>query len=702
MNNADLSALAPTSDIVETFHGVAVPDPYRPLEDLDAPATKTWIDAQNTHLQAFLAPQADEIARLTQFMNDQVDYPREGLPGHHGKYWTRSYNPGLAPQPVTQIADAPTGPWRTLLDPLEIDSSGNTSVNGIFMTEDGALTAYTLSVGGGDETTLYVMDTATSEKLPDQIDDCRFTSVIWDADNGGFHYTYPASATETRTVLKYHKLGTPVASDTLIYSDPHPESFVGYSRSRRSGLETIEIQEGTDDRTRAQIRLPGESAWRPLIQTPERISLIDLIDGKIYAISKADTPRGALVAIDPLSPQNRAILVAEQPDAVLESAMRRCGKLFLFYTVDTADKVVICDMDGTATGQMDLPPRSVLGMAADNLDDTGCYVSIGSDLTPGNQYYYDYRHNTLELFARSKAPDTLEDCILERVHATSKDGTKIPMTIIRHPSTRLDGTAAVKLYGYGGFNVALTPGFKAIGVLSWIRAGGIYAEANLRGGGEFGAAWYDGGRKLKKQNVFDDFIACGEYLVTNNYTSPKRLTTSGGSNGGLLTLAVMLQRPDLFGAVISDVPVTDMLRFDLHTYGAAWKSDYGDPKVDKADFDVSMSYSPVHAVKAGQLYPPHLVLTGDHDTRVMPLHAYKFVATMQKLAAPATKSFLHVAFDAGHGGGKSLQKTIEEAAIKMAFCAAAIGPLDQNRLDGSKPRRGGPVMGGIAAGVVRL
>lgn len=668
-------ALPPKSDLVETFHGVAVPDPYRTLEEMDAPATKAWVEAQNAHLATFLAAQADLIAATTKDLSGVMDYPRQSAPSHHGRYWTRSYNPGLAPQPIIQIADAPTGPWRTLLDTHAIDPSGNTSLSGLFFTEDGSLTAYTLSVGGGDETTLYVMETATGAQI-DQINDCRFTGVTWDLDNKGFHYTYPASANETRLVLKHHVLGRDAAADPVIFQHEHPQSNVGFGRYRDSGMEVVSVEIGTDSRSLIFWRLSGESDFKQLTAEMEFIAPVELIDGKIYAVSKARSPQGELITIDPTTGARTTIIPA-RTDAVLESASLTAGRLLLAYSYDAADEVMLADLDGTIVGKMDLPVQSTISFSSDNKDDSGCYVTVSSYVTPGTQYWYDYASNQLTHFADSACPITLADCIVERVRATSKDGTAVPMTIIRHPDTKLDGTAAVKLYGYGGFDVSLTPAFAPLTIASWIKAGGIYARANLRGGGEFGTQWGEDGKKHKKQNVFDDFIACAEKLIADHYTSPARLVIEGGSNGGLLTLACMLQRPDLYGAVLSHVPVADMLRFDLHTYGAYWKSDYGDPKADAADFKVSMAYSPLHNVKAGQLYPPHLVLTGDHDTRVAPLHSYKFVATMQEKADPQTLSFLRVEMDAGHGAGTSLQKSLDEAATIMGFCAATIGPINQ-------------------------
>ena len=478
-------------------------------------------------------------------------------------------------------------------------------------------------------------------------------------------------------MIKHHTLGDAPANDPVVAEDPHPESIVEFERLRHSGLELLATRIGTLREYTFQWRMAGERDFKPLIAAPEYMQIIELVDGWIYAVTQHGAERGQLVRFHPDTPEVRETIVAKHPTDLLEGASLRGEKIYASYTVDTADAVRLFDLTGTPQGEMPLPPQSKIVFGHDNQGDTGCYVTISGWQTPGTEYWYDYTANSLTLFARSQAPETMEDCLVERRFAISKDGTRVPMTVIRAPATKVNGTAAAKLYGYGGFHVSQEPAFTP-NIMAWVRQGGIFVMANLRGGGEFGSAWYDGGRLRNKQNVFDDFIACAEWLIAENYTQAKRLVIEGGSNGGLLTLACMLQRPELFGAVISHVPVTDMLRFDLHTYGSLWKSDYGDPKADAGDFKASMGYSPLHNVKAGVVYPPHLVLTADRDTRVLPSHAYKFVATMQA-ENPKAPCYLRVDTDAGHGAGVALNKTLQMRAETFAFCAAAIGPLQQAR-----------------------
>lgn len=668
---------APTADIVETFHGVTVADPFRPLEDAEAPATQAFISAQNARTAALLAPQANYIAAETEAMRALMDYPRRSLPSHYGLYWFRTFNSGLDAQPRYEVAESPNGPWRTLLDPLALDASGVTAISDFSPSEDGTLIAYSISVGGDDMTTLYVLETATGRLLPDKIENCRWAGPCWNSAGTGFYYSHTAGDASKRRVVKYHALGTDSAADTVLFMHEHPESIAHFERRRQSGIELISVRIGTDKNTGFWWRAHADYHFEKLIEPQtENISIVDLIDGRFYAVSTKNNPRGELITFTADKLAARSVLVPAAPAAVMTDAWIRDQKLFVAYSDDTASRIDRHQLDGSALPPMPIPPQSMISFAHDNKDDTGTYISISSYLTPGTKYYYDYRTNVLTFFEKSDAPQTLEDCVVERVQAKSHDGTLVPMTIIRHPSCALDGTAALRLYGYGGFNISLTPAYSPLRIARWVQQGGIFVIANLRGGGEYGDDWYNGGRLLNKMNSFHDFAACATWLIDNNYTKAARLVTEGGSNGGLLTLATMQLYPQLFGAVISHVPVTDMLRFDLHTYGAYWKSDYGDPKNSAADFAVTMRYSPLHTIKSETNYPPHLLLTADKDTRVVPMHALKYVAAMQA-ANPGAPCYLRVEVDAGHGAGTALQKTIAESALINGFCQHVLGPIHQ-------------------------
>jgi prolyl oligopeptidase len=486
----------------------------------------------------------------------------------------------------------------------------------------------------------------------------------------------------------HHKLGDSPKQDSLVFERPGvADSFVGSSRLNNekqafSGYEYATCSIGTNPATALYLKAPGEKTFSSLFDDGKsEISPIAMIGGKLYATTNLDAPKGRLVAIDPAdpAPKNWQTIVAE-PDNndILQWAFAHQGQLLVGYQHDTADRIALHKLDGTYKADMPLPVQSVVDFAKVNKDDKEYLMNISGHKSPGASYKYDIATNTLKLWKTSAAKVDLEDAVIERVQATSKDGTKVPMTIIRGKDVKLDGSAATKLYGYGGFNVPLEPGF-SFGTYNWVKEGGVYAVANLRGGGEFGSEWYDDGRLLKKQNVFDDFAACAEYLIDKKYTKPARLTINGGSNGGLLTLATMLQRPELFGAVVSHVPVTDMYRFHKFTYGAFWKSDYGDIENSKADFNAAAGYSPLHNVKKNVNYPPTLVMTGDHDDRVVPSHAFKFVARMQEMARKTALCLLRVEKDAGHGAGKSKDKTITEMVEEHAFLVKTLGPINQNQ-----------------------
>lgn len=671
------------NSVVEIKHGIPVSDPFRPLEDLDAPATATWVGKQNAKFEDYITGQDDSMKRAEAFMTEALDYDSHSLPSKYGKNWFRTFHKSLAAQSVVEVGESEEGPWRTLFDPNTLSQDGTVALSGWTPSADGKRVAYLVSEAGSDAQTLRIRDVETGQDLPDVIENCRFTSVRWDKGSSeGFHYTYPTHDGTRRNAVKHHTIGDAVANDKTLYEKPEENSFVGIYWLSTAKYEWATHYIGTDKN--------GGLAYRPFGSQEEfkeltaartyTISPItELDDGKILAVTNKDAARGKLVKIDLANPQpeNWQEIIPEHKTDVLNSAMVHKGKLFTFYTEDTADAVRVYTPEGQHLHNMPLPTQSVAGYARIQKDDDFFTMQISGWQTRGAVYRYDIEKNTLDFVRKGPAKHDMSDCIVERVHATSKDGTKVPMTIVRHPDTKLDGTAATILYGYGGFNVPLTPGYDS-SIMHFVKSGGIYVQANLRGGGEFGEEWYNGGRLDKKQNVFDDFIACAEHLIEGKYTSNKRLVINGGSNGGLLTSATMLQRPDLFGAVITEVAVTDMFRFHLATYGAAWKSDYGDPDI-KADFNVAAKYSPLHNVKAGAKYPVHLVKTADHDDRVVPWHSFKLVATLQAKSSPENVTLMRVEERAGHGAGKPTAKYIKDWAETFAFIEKSVGPVDQQQ-----------------------
>ncbi|TVQ81638.1 MAG: S9 family peptidase [Micavibrio sp.] len=674
----------PHDDTVETLHGYQVHDHFRPLEKIDDKTVTDWIDRQNEKFQDYIKGSDTAQKSVRRFMAQMWNRESESIPAAYGKYAFTHYNDGRSNHAVFQVRpkDDPEAKPRVLIDPNKIDPTGKTALSGAFPSPDGKRVAYLLSENGSDAKTLYVMDTKTGQHLADKIDGFRFGNVAWDKDGKGFHYGYPMNDAKKRSFVKHHTLGADVKKDKTVFEPKDAEmASAGFFRPRHSKHDWISTHIGTNPKNGLYYRPSGTDApFKKLIDDGiATVSPVAEIDGKIYTVTKLDAPKGRLVRFelnDP-APEKWETLIAEDANDTLESAFVHQGRLFVTHSHDTADRLKVHDLDGKFQYDVKLPlPLALFSIAKFTAQDKKLVFSISNDQQSGNRYEYDVAKNDFKLLKKNTLPYDLTDCVVERITATSKDGTKVPMTVIRHPDTKLDGSAAVKLYGYGGFDIPLTPAFSA-GMAHWVKNGGIYVRANLRGGGEYGQDWYDQGRCENKQNVFDDFIACAEHLVKKKYTNPKRIAIEGGSNGGLLTAATVLQRPDLFGAVISAVPVIDMFRFQLGTYGAAWKSDYGDPSIKK-DFETAARYSPLHNVKNGAKFPPVLIKTGDHDDRVLPWHAYKFAATMQAHGHPENQTLLRVSKNTGHGAGKSQQDSLIEIAETHAFLEKALGPIDQN------------------------
>lgn len=689
-------ALHPPVDnaVIEDIHGYKVSDPFRPLENLDAPETAAWVDAQNKNFFDHIVNQQQMIRQTTAFMEDAMNYTASSLPSRYGKTYFNTVQNGLAPQPIYQVRDSLDGEPRTLIDPNNLSDDGTVSLSDEYPSPDGMLVAYLTSKAGSDMQILRIRDVATGRDLPDVIEGCRFAYVLWDKDShDSFQYTYPVTPGAWGRKTMHHTIGAPAAADKQIFEQKGDAAWAEPLRLRSAKYEWIVSGLGFDPNNGLHYRpLGSDEAFKTLLRPLQYLlqPVTELDNGDILALTTKDAPLGRLVRfnINDLSPEKWQDVIPQHTEDPLTQILSHQGKLFCFYTHDTADAVRIFNLDGTHLHDMPLPIQSVAGYARINEEDTSFLVDVSSFTTPGDIYRYDIASNTLDRIGNDGCRYNLDGCIVERISAISKDGTRVPMTVIRQPDTKLDGTAALKLYGYGASNTALGPGF-SFKVLDWVRKGGIYVQANLRGGGEFGAAWYDGGRMRNKKNVFDDFIACAETLIEKNYTSTPRLVIEGGSAGGLLTMTAMTQRPELFGAVISAVPVTDVIR--LHkTRGGQAIPEYGDPTI-KEDFEAIRAYSPLHNVKPDAQYPPHLLKTGDHDNRVPPLHAFKMAALLQAKSAKGTVSLLCVDKDAGHGAGKPTAKIIQEHAETMAFVASAIGPIHQrdyrNSLTTTKVRK---------------
>lgn len=689
-------ALNPPTDnsLVETLHGVKVSDPFRPLEDLDAPETADWATRQNKKFEDFIAGMEASIEETKKFMTDAYDYDSHSLPSRYGDVWFRSLHKANVAQSVKQKSNSAEGPWTTILDPNALSENGTVAVSGWYPSPDGKRVAYFLSGAGSDTQTLHILDTETGTMLDDKLENCRFSGVLWDKDShSSFQYTYPIADETKRNMTLHHVIGTSFDDDKKIFMTETPNSFVSPHRLHTAKYEWMYEHIGTNPNNGLRYRpFSSTDDFKEIL--PAQIRQIHICaefdDGTVLALTTHEAPRKRLVRFDPAhpAPENWQSVIPQHALDLMDGAMIHQGKLYVFYAHDTADAVRIYTPEGKHLADMPLPLQSTAGFARINPEDTNFLLRISSFKTPGDTYTYDTEKNEIHFRAKSPAKYDLNDCIVERLHAPSKDGTLVPMTVIRHPDTVLDGTAAVKLYGYGGFNVSLTPGFDTE-ILHFVRSGGIYAQANLRGGGEFGDNWYNLGRLAHKQNVFDDFAACAKHLIQGDYTCPERLIINGGSNGGLLTSATMLQHPELFGAVITEVAVTDMFRFHLGTHGSAWISDYGDPGI-KEDFNNAARYSPLHNVKLDEKYPPHLIKTADHDDRVLPWHSFKLAATLQAKAHPDSLILMRIEKDAGHGAGKPIQKIIEDHAETFAFIEKAIGAVNQQAYKAEMTKKQGP------------
>lgn len=683
-------ALNPPTDntVIETLHGRKVADPFRPLEDLSSSNTKEWIARQNKRFEDFIKPSAEAKEAAMSFLDSSnPEGPQETIPRRCGKkYVVHRIEPGEERWSI-HIKDTPEsgGPSRLLLDPLQLDPEGKADIVSTHFTRDGKTVAYVTSVSGSDKMTLRFMDVATGKNI-DLVYEGIDANIKWDRDGKGFHYNHPVDGTSKSEEVRYHRMGTPVEEDKVIYTPATPETHALYfrllkdSKSEIGSYEWISLTNAATDKNVILARRVGSTEPFHEIFRHEEGSLHPMaeIKGKIYALTDLDAPRGKIICLDvndPAPEKWRTIL--PESDDILSEALVWQNRLFAVYSHDTGAALKVFDLAGNHLHDVPIPPLSTFTVDDLTMDGTTCFITYENFQEVGNTYKYDVSTNKLTLHKESNIRANLKDCIVERIHGISKDGTKVPMTVIRHPDTKLDGSAAALLYGYGGFNTSLEPQFMD-SVAQWVRSGGIYVQANLRGGGEYGAEWYDAGRRENKQNTFDDFIACAEKLIGDNYTSNKRLAIQGGSNGGLLTLATVLQRPDLFGAVVSEVPVTDMFRFHIGShYGYSWKSEYGDPNI-REDFNNAAKYSPLHNVPEGFKHPPILIKTAADDDRVLPWHSFKMAATLQALEDKGSQTFLSIMADAGHSDGMTEEQRQEDIGEVYAFLERTLGPIDQD------------------------
>ena len=687
---------APTADVVEDHHGTKVPDPYRPLEDPDAPETRAWIEAQNAITSRFLeaVPARDRIKRR---LTTLWDYEKFGVPFTEGGRYFFSRNSGLQNQGVLFTAPALDAEPRTLLDPNALSPDGTVALTRAVVSDDGRMMAYGLASAGSDWQEWRVRDVETARDRDDHLRWVKFSSASWTKDGKGFFYSrFPApepgedlKGANYFHKLYYHALGTPQDRDRLVYERPDQKDWNFDGDVTDDGRYLIiTVSKGTDPKYRV-LYLPldggeglggGGSLADALAKEPveligefENEYLFIDNDGPVFWFkTNKDAPRGRVIAIDTRKPApEHWAEVIPQAAETLEGVTLVGDHFLASYLKDARTQVKVFDLKGTFVREVDLPGLGSADGFRGKRTDKETFYSFTSFTTPTTVYRYDVAAGRSTVFRRPKVDFDPADYETEQVFYTSKDGTRVPMFLSHRKGLTRDGNNPTLLYGYGGFTVSMTPWFSPSNLV-WMEQGGVLAVPNLRGGGEYGEEWHQGGTKLKKQNVFDDFIAAAQWLIDNKVTRTPKLAIEGHSNGGLLVGACMTQRPDLFGAVLPGVGVLDMLRFQKFTIGWAWVDEFGSAD-DAEQFAALYAYSPLHNVKPGTCYPPTLITTADHDDRVVPAHSFKFAAALQAAQACANPVLIRIETKAGHGAGKPTAKQIEEAADKWAFLVRVLG-----------------------------
>jgi prolyl oligopeptidase len=670
-------------DHVDEYHGVKVADPYRWLEDTDSAETKAWVEEQNKLTFSYLES-IPERAKLKERMTQLWNYEKFGAPYREGDRYFFSRNDGLQNQSVLYTAKSVTETPTVLLDPNTLSKDGTVALNGTSVSHDGKYLAYGLAASGSDWTTWHVRDVETGKDLPDTLKWVKFSAASWTKDGKGFFYNRYDEPQSGNSMLNtnyfpklcYHRVGTPQAEDALIFERPQNKDWLfGGGVTDDGRYLVISIRRGSVSKNLLYYKDLSDPNGKivELINTFEaNYSFIDNDGATFWLRSDEDAARGKVIAVDLNRPEKSAwkTLIPEAKET-LQGVGTLGGMFAASYLKDAQTQVKFYDLTGKFVRDAELPGIGTAAGFGGKRDDRETFYAFTTFSSPAAIYHYDVKTGKSELFKRPKLAFKSEDYETKQVFYASKDGVKVPMFITHKKGLKLDGQNPTLLYGYGGFNISLTPAFSPAN-LTWMEMGGVYAQPNLRGGGEYGEEWHQAGTRLRKQNVFDDFIAAAEWLIANKYTSTPKLAISGRSNGGLLVGACMTQRPDLFGAALPGVGVMDMLRFHKFTIGWAWVSDYGSSDTAE-EFKALLAYSPLHNLKPGTKYPPTLVITADHDDRVVPGHSFKFAATLQAAQAGDAPTLIRIETKAGHGAGKPTAKQIEEASDSFAFLMKSLG-----------------------------
>ncbi len=662
--------------LVDTFFTTEVPDPYRWLEDDRSAETEAWVADENKVTEAYLSniPFREDIKKD---LTDLWNYEKYGTPMKKGDHYFFFKNNGLQNQSVLYKLDKLDSEPEVFLDPNKFSEDGTVALANISFTDDGSLMGYMISESGSDWRKVLVMDVASQQLVEDTLRDVKFSGLAWKGNEGFFYSSYEKSAegSELSAInmnhkLYYHKLGTPQQDDQLIFGgDTQPRRYVGASVTEDGRYLSISAAMSTSGNELYLKDLgKADSKIVQMVDNFEQNHQVIHNEGsELYILTDFEAPNQRIATVDADKPQleNWQTLVDEQKN-VLSNASFVGGNMFLEYLQDAATHIYQCDLQGKQEKEIELPALGSAGGFEGNKEDKLTFYAFTSFTYPTTIYAYNIETGESTVFREPKVSFNPEDYETKQVFYNSKDGTRIPMFIVHRKGLALDGTHPTYMYAYGGFNISLTPAFSVTN-LYWLSNGGVYAMPNLRGGGEYGEAWHQAGTQMHKQNVFDDFIAAGEYLQHEGYTSKEKLAIAGGSNGGLLVGATMTQRPDLCQVALPAVGVMDMLRYHQFTAGAGWAYDYGIADSSKAMFDYLYSYSPLHNIKEGVNYPATLVTTADHDDRVVPAHSFKFAATLQEKNGGENPVLIRIETKAGHGAGKPTSKQIEEAADKFAF-----------------------------------
>jgi prolyl oligopeptidase len=671
-------------DVVDEYFGAKVPDPYRWLEDDNSPEVAAWVEAENKVTFSYL----DKIpyrARLKERLTKLLNYPKFSAPTRRGEWFFFTKNDGLQNQSVWYIQKGLDGTPEMLLDPNKFSADGTSRLGSFTLSQNGKYAGYGISEGGSDWNDIYILDVATKKPLADHLEWVKFSGASWRGDEGFYYNRYSAAAAGKKMAGKneyqkvyFHKIGTPQSADALVFEDnDHPGRFnsVGVTDDQR-----FEIRSQSDPTVGKKGNSlffrdlsKGEKTFTPILAEigDDEYDVVDNVGDRFLIKTNHAAPNGRLVLWNPKKPQSWPEIIPEKPEP-MEIANTVGGKLFVTYLKDVTTRAYVYNLAGKLQNEVTMPGPGSAGGFGGRADDKFTFYTFTSFNYPPTIYKYDIAHKKSSVFRTVDIPGfNPANYETRQVFYQSKDGTRVPMFITNKKGITLDGNNPTVLYGYGGFNITTSPGFSALRI-ALLEQGVVYASANIRGGGEYGEKWHEAGTKLKKQNVFDDFIAAAEYLIKERITSPNKLAIHGGSNGGLLVGACSNQRPELFKAVIEQAGVMDMLRFHKFTIGGAWISDYGSSEQSEAQFKALYAISPIHNIKPGTKYPATLITTADHDDRVVPAHNFKYAAALQAAQGGDNPILIRIDTKSGHGAS-STTKQLEQTADLYSFIFNNLG-----------------------------